>query len=213
MNKRLLLVILCMPFFLWGEKPQFWQTMTQPVGKIRDVTFRFRQQYRFDFEQFKLIDGRYSIESTTPLNKTWNFGLNFTYINNRRPEVNPFTQRFRWEIELNPRFQLTKNIELRFRNRYEFIKDEFVPQWDQVFRQRQQINMTVNYRSLKSISVHNEVFYNVVLERWNQIRFVPLELNFALGKEHTYSLFFMIRWLRPDQSWDPQFVLGSTLDW
>jgi hypothetical protein len=213
MNKRLLLLLLCIPILSWGEKPQYWQTILQPIGKIKDTRFLFRQHYRFDLEQFKLVDGRFSLDTITKLNKTWNFGLNFTYVNNRRPDVNPFTQHFRWEIELNPHFQLTKNTALRFRNRYEFIKNEFVPQWEQVFRQRQQINMAVNYRSLKSISFHNEVFYNVTLEKWSQIRLVPLELNFEVGQEHTYSVFAMIRWLRPGQTWDPQLVLGTTLDW
>lgn len=142
-----------------------------------------------------------------------NFGVNFTYINNRRFDENPFTQRFRWEFELNPHLKLSKNTELRLRNRYEFLKDEYEPQWYQIFRQRQQLIMKVDYRSLRSITASNEFFYNLTLKKWDQIRLIPLELNFKVGKDHTYKLFVMIRWLRPNESWDPQFVLGSTIDW
>jgi hypothetical protein len=206
-------MLLCLPMALKAEEPEFWQTILQEVGKVNKTTFRLRQQYRFAFDEFKLVDGRYSLESTTPLNKIWNLGVNFTYINNRRFDENPFTQRFRWEFELNPHLKLSKNTELRLRNRYEFLKDEYEPQWYQIFRQRQQLIMKVDYRSLRSITASNEFFYNLTLKKWDQIRLIPLELNFKVGKDHTYKLFVMIRWLRPNESWDPQFVLGSTIDW
>ena len=73
--------------------------------------------------------------------------------------------------------------------------------------------MKVNLGSLKTIAMSNEVFFNIRDNRFSQDRLIPLELAFKLGRDHTYRLYVMIRWLHPDETWNPQFVLGSTLDW
>lgn len=208
-----LFIALVVPVVLCAEKPQFWQTILQPIAKIKDIEFRFRQEYRFELDNLKATDARFSLMSEKKLNKTWDAGINFTLVNFRDPDENPFRQRYRWEFDLNPHFKLSKNVELRLRNRYEIVKDEDEPQWAQIFRQRHQFVLKVDIGALKSISIHNEIFYSLTRERFDQDRFVPLEMSFKVWKDHTYRLFFMIRWLRPLDAWEPQFVLGSTLDW
>lgn len=198
---------------IYAEMPEFWQTITQPLGKVKDTQFLLRQQYRLLLDNLKTVDVRYSFESKTKLNKTFEAGLNFTWIHARHPDQNPFTQRYRWEFELNPHFKLSDSTELRIRNRYEIIKDEDESRLNQVFRQRQTLVMKTNLRSLSAISIYNEVFFNIKENRFDQNRLVPLELSFKIGREHVYRLYVMIRWLRPESTWNPQFILGSTLNW
>lgn len=115
-------------------------------------------------------------------------------------------------MELNPHFALNKKVELRLRNRYELIKDEHEPKLIQIFRQRHQVVIQTDAKFITSVSLHNEIFYQINDNSISQDRFVPLELRLAIGK-HSYNVFSMIRWRRSENSWSTQLVIGSAIDW
>lgn len=210
----LILIYLCLlPFGLFSEKAQYWQEILLPIGRVQDIQFTFRQEYRFAQSDFKTEAARFSLMSLKKLTKTFDGCINFTFENNRNHNQSDFVRQFRFEFELNPHFKLSQYTEAFFRNRYELLKDDRYPTWIHVFREQHLFVMNVNYKSLISIGIRNEIFYNFNTQKFDQDRFVPLELSFRMKGNHVFRLYFMIRWLKPDQSWNPQFVLGSTLDW
>jgi hypothetical protein len=217
---------------LLAEKPQFWGTVLIPIGKCRDIQFSFWQQYRFALSSFKLVDDRYSLYVKKSIYNWLDGEVHYTLINSRNADETPFHMSRRWELELNPHFDLAKNVEVKFRNRYEWIHRDDHPKEVQRFRQRHQLVWKTNWDklwktnwdrlfcffwafSLKSLSIHNEVFYNVTDNRVDEYRFVPLELGFGFGEKHKHTVkgYGMIRWRKPASFWDPQYIWGLTLEW
>lgn len=105
-----------------------------------------------------------------------------------------FSQRSRYEIEVNPRYTFNNGIQLAWRNRYELIKRQAEKKWTSIFRHRTMVVFPVeNWGRLQRISVFDEVFYNYSTQMFSQNRFAPLVLNFDLGKGDSIDVFFQFR--------------------
>lgn len=187
--------------------------MQQSLFEWNKVQCSFQQQYRFEMSDFKTQDARFGLLLKRSLNKTWDGEVHYIWINSRHPDETIFQRRHRIELELNPRFSLSKALELRFRNRYELIKEESEPKLIQKFRQRQELVYDPKLDWMKTLSISNEVFYNISINKVDEYRLIPLEAAFPIEKKHSYKLYAMIRWRDSSTGWNPQFVLGSTLNW
>lgn len=197
----------------YAQKPQFWQGMQQSLFECNKVNFSFLQLYRFEMNDLKTQNARFGILAKKSLNEVWDAEVHYLWINSREPDETLFQRRHRLELELNPHFKLGKNVELKFRNRYELIKEEENPKLIQKIRQRQEIAYKPGITWLKSIAINTEVSYDITINKVDEYRFMPLELTFPVEKEHRYKLYTMIRWRDSSTGWHPQFVLGSTLEW
>jgi hypothetical protein len=196
---------------LTAEDSQAWITAIIPITDFKTVKFSFWQQYRLGLPQTKLVDSRYSILAVRPLYDWLDSEVHVTLIYSRKLEETPFKQTRRLELELNPHFHLKKNVEVKFRNRYELIHREDTPHQYQKFRQQQKLVQKLDRGSLRSASIHNEIFYNMTENRVDEYRLVPLELDFAWGEKYTYNLYTMIRWRKPTHFWKTQLIWGLTL--
>lgn len=196
---------------LTAEDAQAWITASIPVTDFKKVKFAFWQQYRLGLPQIKLVDSRYSILAVRPLYPWLDSEVHVTLIYARKLEETAFKQTRRLELELNPRFHLKEDLEVKFRNRYELLHREDTPHQYQKFRQQQKLVQKLDRGSLKSAALYNEIFYNITENRVDEYRFVPLELDFASGEKYTYNLYTMIRWRKPKQSWNTQLIWGLTL--
>ncbi|CRX38722.1 DUF2490 domain-containing protein [Estrella lausannensis] len=210
---RLALLMMTMTVPAFAQKPQLWQTMQQSLFDWNSVKFSFLQQYRFEMSDFKTVDARFGILAKKSLDETWDAEIHYMWINSRAPAETLFQHRHRLELELNPRFKICENIEFKFRNRYELIKEEREAKLIQKFRQRQEIAYKPGIKWLKSVALSNEIFYNITINKVDEYRLIPLDLAFPLQKDHRYKLYTMIRWRDSPTGWHPQFILGSTLDW
>lgn len=215
MKHRSILIVAFLSLFwikIYAEHPQIWTTVLLPIGEFRELKFSFWQQERFELSRFKLVDNRYSLYVKKKLREWLDGEVHYTLIYSRRVEENPFRLSRRLELELNPHFHLTEKTELKFRNRYEFINSEDPPKEVQKFRQRQQIVWKLDQGTLKTYSIHNEVFYNVTTDRFDEYRIVPLELGFGFGEKHVIKIYQMIRTRKPSDHWMTQYVCGLTLE-
>jgi hypothetical protein len=66
--------------------------------------------------------------------------------------------------------------------------------------------------ALKSYSIFNELFYDISTSTFNQERFSPLTVTFAVSKETDLDIFFLIRFFRNDKLWHKSLVLGTQLN-
>lgn len=210
---RLVLFFMIIALPSYAQKPQLWQTMQQSLFEWNKVKFSFMQQYRFETSDFKTVDARFGLLAKKSLSETWDAEIHYLWINQRSPDETLFQHKHRLELELNPHFKICKNIELRFRNRYELIKEEREHKLVQKFRQRQELLYKPDIDWLKSIAINTEIFYNITSNKVDEYRFIPMELTFPVQKEHRYKLYTLIRWRDSSTGWHPQFVLGSTLEW
>lgn len=210
---RIFWVFLLFCSTLFAERGELWVTARFPIGEVCNLNFHFWQQHRFDLHTAKLVDNRYSLWARKGLLNWLDGEVHYTLINSRNVNQTLYRQSGRMELELNPRFTIGNKLELRLRNRYELLHRDGDPRLGQVFRQRHQINYNLDLKYLKSVSIHNEVFFNLTENEFDQYRFVPIELGFPLFKTHTLRVGTMIRWLKRDDEWGSQFVLGLMIDW
>lgn len=211
---RLLLLLCCLSIPpLYAHQAQAWFIGYNPLFKIDDVNFSFRQQYRFEVKEARLVDARFSLLSDFKLWECVRGAVNGTLINSRDGETSKFFQDYRLELEVDPLFNFEKRAELRLRNRYEIEKVEHERTLQQRLRQRTTMYINIDCKPLKAISIHNEIFYNLVDHTVDQDRFVPMDLTFAFGKRPMCNTYTMIRWLKTDGIWAAELVLGLTLDW
>lgn len=200
---------------IFGAEPQFWQDMIQPIGNLKEaeINFAFRQHYRFSLSEFKHVYSLFSLLTSKALTKNLEANINYSMIQFRSINESLYTQAFRLECELNPSFNLKNDYSLKIRNRYQIRKDEYEPKLHQTFRQRLQLTKLLHFENLKSISMHNEIFYFFNEDQINEDRFVPLQLTFQFKNDHSQSIYTMIRWRKTNNKWNPQSIIGSAFSW
>ncbi len=137
----------------------------------------------------------------------------YSFICNKSRGSPAFRQTHRLEIEINP--QISRNqTTLKWRNRIEFLKKQFKPGIQYVFRHRTLILFSLkNWKYLQSISCSDEVFYDLQLHKFTQNRLIPLSATFAINKKASLEVFFMIRNFFGFNSfkWYRSFAFGGQL--
>jgi Protein of unknown function (DUF2490) len=136
-------------------------------------------------------------------------GLSLLSIENTR--TGDRVMQFRPELELNPHFDLTKQLALEFRNRLEWRWNEAQTFTTHRSRQRLQLAWTLPHPlgPLTRLFIGNEWLTD--LHRLQQIenRLVPLGLTFRLGTQSDLDVFYMITSTRSQDHWQHESVIGT----
>lgn len=139
-------------------------------------------------------------------------GLSTLIIENTRTHVRYWQERP--EFELNPKFDLTRQLRLENRNRLEWRWNEGEPFTTHRSRHRLQLGWTLPQPlgPLTRIFASNEWLIDLHRQNWTENRLVPLGLTFKLTGNTDLDVFYMIVSQRARSSgWDVESVLGSYL--
>lgn len=121
-----------------------------------------------------------------------------------------FTNRARLELEVNPHYTFSNDVQLKWRNRLEIIKRQNMPKLEYVFRHRILLNVPLkNMGKLKFIRTSTEIFYNLSTHYFTQNRFRVIELGFAPSSKTVLNVFIMVRNFFSALKWYRSIVLGS----
>ena len=138
-------------------------------------------------------------------------GLSLRSIENTRTG-DRLTQ-FRLELELNPHFNLTPHLTLKWRNRLEWRWNE--AQTFTTHRSRQRLQLAWTFPrllgSLTRLFISNEWLTDLHRLQQTECRLIPLGLTFYLGSQPDLDLFYMIASNRSQAAWAHEFILGTYL--
>ncbi len=137
--------------------------------------------------------------------------IHYSYVNVKTSGATAFSNRSRLEIEVNPFWTLAHGIQIHWRNRMDFIKQQNRLHIQYVLRERLKVTFSTEGEWIKTVSIANELFYDLSTKRFTQNRFYPLMLNFALGKEVSLDLFIMLRTHFSSNKWYREGVMGSQI--
>ncbi|MCB1279144.1 DUF2490 domain-containing protein [Prosthecobacter sp.] len=140
-------------------------------------------------------------------------GLGLSTLSIENPNTHFRYEQLRPELEINPKFDLTKDLRLDWRNRMEWRKNENTAFTTHRTRHRLQLNWTLPQPvgPLTRVFVSNEWLADLHRGEWSENRLVPLGLTFNLGKNTDLDLFYMVCSSRPKTEWTHESVLGTYL--
>lgn len=130
---------------------------------------------------------------------------------------NPATQvrhgQLRPELEINPRYDLTRHLRLEWRNRMEWRWNEGEAFTTHRSRHRLQLGWTLpsSVGPLTRLFVSNEWLVDLHRHQWAENRLVPLGLTFRLSSHTDLDLFYMVTSSRIKADWRHESVLGTYL--
>lgn len=194
------------------DKPQYWQRFTSTnweKGKWKvysyvELRFFSRQRYfhRFSFSQRLLYKAYDFLE----------FEAHYTLIESR-PTLNAgFVPTHRLELEINPSWKVDECLTLKWRNRYELLKEHHTNKLGQRLRHRIMFYFSIKNSWLQAFSIHDEIFYNLTTNEFFENRFVPVELAININPQISFRPFVMILTRKTSDIWNSSLVLGSQID-
>ncbi len=119
----------------------------------------------------------------------------------------------RMELEINPHYDLTKQLRVDWRNRMEWRENQGAPSATNRSRHRLQLAYTLPrpLGPLTRLFANDECLMDLHLRRETENRFVPLGLTFKLTDSMDLDLFYMIDSKRTKTAWKHESVLGTYL--
>ncbi len=117
------------------------------------------------------------------------------------------------ELEINPHYDLTKELRVEWRNRMEWRDNEGAPSTFNRTRHRMQLAWTLPepIGPLTRIFANDEILMDMHLRRQTENRFVPLGLTFKITDAMDLDVFYMIDSKRAHTYWKLESVLGTYL--
>ena len=117
------------------------------------------------------------------------------------------------ELEINPHYDLTKELRVEWRNRMEWRENQGAPSTFNRTRHRLQLAWTLPrpLGPLTRIFANDEILMDMHLRRETENRFVPLGLTFKITDSMDLDVFYMIDSKRVKTYWKLESVLGTYL--
>lgn len=141
-------------------------------------------------------------------------GLGLSLLNIANTHTSEHHLQGRPELELNPKFNLTKHLRLDLRNRLEWRMNEDQSLTTSRARHRVQLAWTFPHSlgPWSRVFISNEFLIDLHSEVWTENRCVPLGFTFKTGPRSDLDLFYMIlSTRRPHADWLYESVLGTYL--
>lgn len=140
-------------------------------------------------------------------------GLGLSALSIENPNTHFRYGQLRPELEINPKFDLTKDLRLEWRNRMEWRKNEDAALTTHRTRHRLQLGWTLPepIGPLTRLFISNEFLADLHRGEWTENRLVPLGLTFKLGKNTDLDLFYLVFSTHPQKKWNHESVLGTYL--
>jgi hypothetical protein len=193
----------------WGR--EYWQYLTWNQVEEGKHRLYFRGEARFFDEKFYY----YRLSENYAYQVLPRLGLeaHYSFIHEKSIGGLNFTNRHRFEFEINPSVALCDQVDLRFRNRLELIKHENIARWNVVLRQRTMAVFPIDdCGPLVAWRISDELFYSFESLLFTQNRFIPIELAFQASNALEIDLFFMVRNFISSSKWRRSFVLGTNFE-
>jgi hypothetical protein len=163
------------------------------------------------------VDGSYA-QMVSPrvkyaASKWLDFGLGMSILNLENIATHDHYHQLRPELEINPHYDLTKEVRLDWRNRMEWRENEGAPSTANRTRHRLQLAWTLPrpLGPLTRIFANNEWLMDLRLQQHTENRLVPLGLTFKLTHSMDLDLFYMIDSKRAKAAWKHESVLVTYL--
>lgn len=140
-------------------------------------------------------------------------GVNLSFLEITPPSTGHTYHQFRPELELNPKFDLAKNLRLEWRNRMEWRKNEGEDFTMHRLRERLQLAWTLPQPvgPLTRVFISDEWFLDLHLRHGIENRLVPLGLTFRLAACADLDWFYLIDSTRTPTGWRHESVIGTYL--
>lgn len=188
----------------------FWQTFNLTEYDSESFQTRTHGQLRYPDASF-LAYYRISQKFYFKVNKHLNFGVHPVYSDRRSSPNSPWHTNYRLELESNHAFKVDK-LSFKIRNRYE-IRQRVGPgsAYDR-FRISASVKIPLKLLpGMESISIGNEVFWNVDDRFINENRFTPVAFDFAIqGTTWSPSIIIQSTRSRNGSDWSENYIAGLT---
>lgn len=207
------LLLLCTPLCAaqWGE--EYWQYFIWSQWKSGCFKAYANADLRYDFNEKRLY--RYRITECLALQATKQIDLeaHYSFIYDRPIGAPHFRNVSRLELEINPHFELCRDVEVDIRNRIEFIKTQGDGKIGSVFRQRSMLAWQLkDWGRIKAFRCWDEIFVNLNVNRFTQNRFTPIDVAVELNEKLTLDLFLTVRNFESARKWYQTIVFGTRLN-
>lgn len=167
-------------------------------------------QLRYRDSASELFAYQLSQQVTYKASRWLHLGLNYSYLPFKRGASDEFLEHHRLEPAITPRWIVNEWLTLDLRNRIDLSWIENTENPVEKLRERPQAVVRIKgLNPLESIFINNEFFYDFDAGRYNENRFIPLGLNFRLHRHAGFSLYYMLRSVRPGGAWLHTHVLGT----
>jgi len=190
---------------------EYWQRLSWQIWEKGPWTFgtyfEMRSQNHFKnmrmFQQSELLAYKIS--------EDFQVELHYTYIHERSVVANSlWFWQHRIEIEGNRTFHLPGKNLVKTRNRLEIRRLQNNPKIQYRLRQLTRFVFPVNgCGALTAFSIYNELFYDASTHLFNQNRFHPVCLTFALSDKVNLDVFFQLRFFLDQGLWHRSAILGT----
>lgn len=140
-------------------------------------------------------------------------GLGLSALSIENPNTHYRYGQLRPELEIDPKFDLTKHLRLEWRNRMEWRWNEDAAFTTHRTRHRLQLGWTLPkpLGPLTRIFASNEWLMDLHRSQWTENRLVPLGLTFKLSNNADLDFFYMVDSTRSHAAWKHESVLGTYL--
>lgn len=140
-------------------------------------------------------------------------GLGLSTLSIENPNTHHRYEQLRPELEINPKFDLTKHLRMEWRNRMEWRWNEDAALTTHRSRHRLQLGWTLPQPlgPLTRMFASNEWLMDLHRGQWTENRLVPIGLTLKLGENTDLDCFYMIGSNRAKSAWKHESVLGTYL--
>jgi len=142
-------------------------------------------------------------------------GLGLSALRIENPNTHVRHGQLRPELEINPKYDLTKHLRLEWRNRMEWRWNENATFTTHRTRHRLQAAWTLPqpFGPLTRLFASNEWLVDLHRGDWTENRLVPLGLTLRLNDSADLDCFYMVVSNRHVTAWKHESVLGTYLRW
>ena len=209
---RLLLTLLCLLWTLPAKADEWWAwTNIDYYRKPPWTGSLFMGNFADE------VDGSYA-QMVSPRVKyaasNWlDLGVGLSMLRLENIATHDRYDQLRPELEINPHYDLTKELRVDWRNRMEWRENEGAPSTFNRTRHRLQLAWTLPrpLGPLTRIFANDEILMNMHLRQQTENRFIPLGLTFKLTDSMDLDVFYMIDSKRVKTHWKLESVLGTYL--
>jgi hypothetical protein len=191
---------------------EYWQYVDWTQAECDKFTWYGAGEVRLNRELGTLYYFRITECLRYKVNDNLDLEAHYSFLYDRPIGHEFFRTTSRIELEFNPHFDLSSQISYQGRNRLELLKQQHNPQIVPIYRHRSRLVRTLeNSGKIKSVSVGNEIFIDLLTNEITQNRFVPILVTLSLGEKRTMDLFLQIRNFRSADLWRQSVAFGSSL--
>ncbi|WP_395746759.1 DUF2490 domain-containing protein [Prosthecobacter sp.] len=209
---RTLLTMLCLLWLLPAKADEWWAWSNVEYYRSPPWTgsvFMGNFADEVDGSYAQIVSPRVKYAATRWLE----LGLGLSMLRLENIATHDRYDQLRTELEINPHYDLTKDLRVDWRNRMEWRENQGAAAAANRTRHRMQLAWTLPrpLGPLTRLFASDEVLMDLHLRRQTENRLIPLGLTFKVTDSMDIDLFYMIDSKRTKTTWTHESVLGTYL--